>query len=112
MPRLRAKGARSDRQGPGDVFRRRQKAVHANGCLSSKLCGMAHLPRDGTGCEKDAARRSVWGGSLHAAECEAGHQPSPDTPVTTRTRASMFAPGGVGAREFLGTRAPLFSTPL
>src|SRR5215472_18336203 len=109
MPRLRAKGARSDRQGPGDVFLRRQKAVHAHGQLPPKLCGVAHLPRDGAGCEKDAARRSVRGGSLDAAEGEADHQPSRDTPITTRTRASIFAPEGFGPRNLLGTRAILFS---
>jgi hypothetical protein len=32
VPRLRAKGARSDRQGPGDVFLGRHSAVHENGC--------------------------------------------------------------------------------
>src|SRR5258707_2145690 len=83
--------------GPGDVFLRRQSAVHADGYLSSKLCGMAHLPRDGTGCEKDGARRSVRAGSLHAAEGEPDHQP------TTRTRASIFAPEGFGSRNLLGT---------
>src|SRR6266446_450325 len=57
---------------------------------------MAHLPRDGTGCEKDGARRSVRVGSLHAAEGEPGHQPSRDAPITTRTRASIFAPEGFG----------------
>jgi hypothetical protein len=46
------KAPRSDHQGPGDVFLRRQSAAHANGFLSPKLRGMAHLPRDGTGCEK------------------------------------------------------------
>src|SRR5215831_13107108 len=101
MPRLRAKVARSDRQGPGDVFLRRQKAVHAHGQLPPKLCGVAHLPRDGAGCEKDAARRSVRGGSLDAAEGEADHQPSRDTPITTRTRASIFAPEGFGSRNLL-----------
>src|SRR5216684_6301142 len=94
--------------GPGDVFLRRQSAVHADGCLSSKLCGMAHLPRDGTGCEKDAWRRSVRGGSLHAAEGEPGHQPS-RAPITTRTRASIFAPEGFGSRNLLGTGAIVFS---
>src|SRR6266481_523372 len=89
--------------GPGDVFLRRQSAVHADGYLSSKLCGMAHLPRDGTGCEKDGARRSVRVGSLHAAQGEPGHQPSRDTPITTRTRASIFAPEGFGSRNLLGT---------
>src|SRR5262249_55345581 len=72
------------------------------------LCGVAHLPRDGTGCEKDAAR-SVRGGALHAAEGEPGHQPSCDTPNTTRTRASTFAPERLGSRNLLGTRAILFS---
>src|SRR5215831_2608244 len=109
MPRLRAKVARSDRQGPGDVFLRRQKAVHAHGQLPPKLGGVAQLPRDGAGCEKDAARRSVRGGSLDAAEGEADHQPSRDTPITTRTRASIFAPEGFGSRNLLGTRAILFS---
>src|SRR5262249_51937945 len=106
---LRAKGARSDRQGPRDVFRRRQKAVHAYGDLSPKLCGVAHLPRDGTGCEKDGATGAVRGGALDAAECEPGHQLSRDTPITTRTRASIFAPEGFGSRNLLDTRAILFS---
>jgi hypothetical protein len=74
VPGLRAKGARSDLQGPGDVFLRRQSAVHANRCLSSKLCGMAHLPRDGTGCEKDGATAAVRAGSLPAAEGEPGNE--------------------------------------
>src|SRR5262245_29998954 len=109
MPRLRAKGARSDRQGPGDVFRRRQKAVHAHGQLPPKLCGVAHLPRDGTGRAKDGTTAAVRGRSLDAAEGEADHQPSRDTPITTRTRASIFAPEGFGSRNLLGTRAILFS---
>jgi hypothetical protein len=83
--------------------------VHAHGCLPPKLCGVAHLPRDGTGCEKDAARRSVRDGSLHAAEGEPGHQPSRDTPITTRTRAGIFAPEGFASRNLLGTRAILLS---
>jgi hypothetical protein len=83
--------------------------VHAHGCLPPKLCGVAHLPRDGTGCEKDAARRSVRVGSLHAAGGEPGHQPSRDTPITTRTRASIFAPEGFASRNLLGTRAIWFS---
>src|SRR5260370_35892905 len=70
---------------------------------------MAHLTGEGTGREKDAARQSVRVGSLHAAQGEPGHQPSRDTPITTRTRASIFAPEGFGSRNLLGTGAILFS---
>ena len=47
--------------------------------------------------------RRISGGSLHAAEGESGHQPSRDAPITTRTRASIFAPEGFGSRNLLGT---------
>src|SRR5260370_489231 len=70
---------------------------------------MAHLTGEGTGREKDAARQSVRVGSLHAAQGEPGHQPNRDTPITTRTRASIFAPEGFGSRNLLGTGAILFS---
>jgi len=74
VTRLRAKGARSARQGPGDVFICRQEAVHANGRLSPKLCGMAHLPRDGTGRQKRNEARDVRTGPLDAANGEPSRQ--------------------------------------
>jgi Bacterial regulatory helix-turn-helix protein, lysR family len=53
-----------------------QSAVHAHGRLPPKLCGVAYLPRDGTGRQKrKAARRDVRAGRpLYAAEGEPGHQ--------------------------------------
>jgi hypothetical protein len=42
--------------------------------LSPELCGMAHLPRDGKGCEKDAAGRATYNGWYDASKGTPGHQ--------------------------------------
>jgi hypothetical protein len=52
----------------------RQSAMHANKGLSPELCGMAHLPRDGKGREKDAAGRAACDGNYDAPTGTPGHQ--------------------------------------
>jgi hypothetical protein len=71
---LDSEGPRADYQGRSNLFISRQPALHANRRLSPQLCGMARLPRDGKGCEKNTAGRATCNGYYDASTGTAGRQ--------------------------------------